>query len=33
MISKFSKINVLELGAVVDIGAQNCQYITKVDAR
>ena len=25
--------NVLQLGAVADFGAQNCQYITKVDAR
>jgi len=25
--------NVLALGAVADLGAQNCQYTTKVDAR
>jgi len=25
--------NVLALGAVVEFGAQNCQYTTKVDAR
>jgi hypothetical protein len=25
--------NVLELGAVADFGAQNCQYTTNVDAR
>jgi hypothetical protein len=25
--------NVLTLGAVADFGAQNCQQITKVDAR
>jgi hypothetical protein len=25
--------NGLELGAVADFGAQNCQYTTKVDAR
>jgi len=33
--SIFFKIfaNVLALGAVADFGAENCQYITKVDAR
>jgi hypothetical protein len=28
----FSRINVLALGAVADLGAKNCQYTTKFDA-